>query len=37
MDSFTLLVAQAWPLIVFTSMICSFIAYRVGLSRGRRG
>ena len=37
MDQFTLLVGQSWPLIVFVAAVCSYIAYRLGLMRGRLG
>ena len=37
MDQFTLLVGQTWPIVVFASMVCAFIAYRVGRLRGRLG
>jgi len=37
MDQFTLLVGRAWPIIVFASMVCAFIAYRVGYLHGRLG
>jgi len=37
MDQFTIAFAQVWPLVVFITGIVSYIAYRVGLARGRRG